>query len=122
MLKRIYPELLEHADTFCFGAFFGVLACFVFDKSAGMFLGFYVLGTLFSILKLRPSMESIPRRVAEKMDALRYRGVLPPESEAIGDFHVKRLKDAGEDELAVSLHQALHRVTQKDAERAVDAL
>lgn len=66
-------------------------------------------------------LQNIQDSVAEKIDALRYRGFYPPKGEG-NDEDVKRLKEIGEKMLAIRLYLELHAVPLKEAKRAIDAL
>lgn len=128
MHKSVRTFWMEYANQTVSGAFFGALSVW-FSRGNEWLALFWVM--LFSVLWLvitlffRPetplTFEEIKAKVDEKMDALRFRGLLPLDG-PIDDEVVKRLKAAGEVDFAVTPYQQIHRCTPKEAKRAFDAL
>lgn len=112
MLKSTRSYFIERANDASHGAFLGVLFALLFRENRMAVLCLLgvlaVLNVVLSIWNQRVNTyESYKTRIDEKMDALRYRGLLPTIS-AIGDEDIQRLKAAGEDELAAVIYQTIH--------------
>jgi xylose isomerase len=110
---------------------FGTLSFLMF--SVGVSVGertshasaIYLIATFAAIFCMafgaKYQMQNIQDSVAEKIDALRYRGFYPPKGKGSNE-DVKRLKEIGEKMLAMRLYLELHAVPLKEAKQAVDAL
>ena len=75
----------------------------------------------FFFIAIKARVKVQDARFNEQLDALRYRGLYPPEGEG-SDDDVKRLRDMGYKAQAFRLYRELHGAPLAIARGAVDAL
>lgn len=121
MSLRNKSALLEYATTATFYAFIGVWLASKPANVSFWFWFFTVTSIGFAIWDARLGNASKKAREADHIDALRYRGKYPGVGKG-SDDDVRRLKIAGEKELATRLYGEIHGGSAKDAKRAVEAL
>ena len=101
-------DFLDRMSDFCFALFNGALigSTKIFGHDF-LWLLFGLAGIVCWILLRRTGVNLREVRAAEKLDALRYRGLYPLPGQG-GDEDVRRLKAAGLRALAWKLYRELH--------------
>ncbi len=117
---RTWSETAEWLSPLLSGVTFGAFFCLWFD-AGNVIIASTMLGLVFSVIDLKTGFRARKERVEERLDALRYRGLYPPDGEG-NDDDVKRLKDAGYKAQAFRLYRELHGTSPGEAQDAVNAL
>ena len=121
MSKRMRSEVLESASFALYWATIGALMASLASDTKVVFFACFGLWLVLAVLNWLSVSSSTTFRAAEKLDALRYRGIYPPEGKGTNE-DVKRLKASGERVLAIQLHREIHGGTLRGAIDAVNAL
>ncbi|HEX8463557.1 MAG TPA: hypothetical protein VF627_02980 [Abditibacterium sp.] len=118
---KFQAEILEAVSILLMGFAAGMSAGERNTNAYEISLGAMIIAVLCIALGASARNKYTPIAMAERIDALRYRGLYPPQGQG-SDEDVKRLKAAGENGLALQLYLELHAVPLKEAHRAFKAL
>lgn len=121
MSKRVRSEQLESLVTISAWAFMGAVTATASPNGNVVIFTYAAMCGLLTFLNCRTGFSSTKLRAADKLDAMRYRGIYPREGHGT-DEDVKRLKTSGERIYAVQLHREIHGGTLREAIDAVNAL